>query len=62
MEEDNIKKKKYFKEDSQKAFQNREYLEVVFGKIFKDLKQIILQKDGAIPNVADGNKKKIQTY
>ena len=30
MEEDNIKEKKYFKEDSKKAFQNREYLEVVF--------------------------------
>ena len=37
------KKKIYFKEDSQKAFQNRKDLEVVFQIRIEDLKQIILK-------------------
>ena len=42
--------KAYFKEDSQKAFQNRKYLEVVFKITIDNLKQIILKKDEAIQN------------
>ena len=41
-------KKTYFKEDSQKAFQNRKYLEVVFKITIDNLKQIILKKVEAI--------------
>ena len=53
MEEENIKlfneegEKIYFKEDSQKAFQNRKHLEVVFQITIDNLKQIILMKDEA---------------
>ena len=55
------KKKIYFKEDCQKAFQNRKDLEVVFQIRFDDLKQIILIKDEAIQFFFDGNKQ-IQMY
>ena len=52
-------KKTYFKEDSQKAFQNRTDLEVVFKTTIDDLKQIILKKDEAIPNfLMEINKQK----
>ena len=47
IEEEKIKlfiEKIQFKEDSQKAFQNSKYLEVVFQITFDDLKQIILRK------------------
>ena len=43
-------KKTYVKEDSQKAFQNRKDLEVVFQITIDNLKQIILKKDEAIQN------------
>ena len=64
MEEENIKlfkeEKKYFNEDSWKAFQNSKDLEVFFSITIADLKQIILKKDKEITN-SDGNKQ-IQTY
>ena len=53
MEEENIKlfnDKLYFKEESQKAFQNNKDLEVVFQVRVDDLNQIILKKDEAIQN------------
>ena len=53
-------RKKYFKEDSQKAFQNSKDLEVVFWITIADLKQLILKKDKEI-NYSDGCKQ-IQTY
>ena len=46
MEEKNIKlfdRKKYFNENSQKAFQNSKDLEVVFSITIADLKQITLK-------------------
>ena len=54
MEKENIrmkkKKKTYFTEYSQKAFQNRKDLEVVFKITIDDLNQLILMKDEAIHN------------
>ena len=54
MEEENINifnENTYFKEESQKAFQNRKYLEIVFQITINDLNQIILKKDEEIQNL-----------
>ena len=52
MEEENIylfnEEKTYFKEDSQKAFQNRKTLEVVLQIRINDFKQIKLRKNESI--------------
>ena len=53
-------KKKYFNEDSQKAFQNSKDFEVDFLITIADLKQIILKKDKEITN-SDGHKQ-MQTF
>ena len=63
MEEENIKlfnEKKYFLEDSKKAFQNNKDWEVVFQITIADLKQIILKNDKEKTN-SDGNKQ-LPTY
>ena len=54
MEEENINifnENTYFKEESQKAFQNRKDLEIVFQITINDLNHIILKKDEEIQNL-----------